>query len=80
MFAEKAQIAKEQASDSEVKRFAAIKFSPHLLQKTKAPNRVLFVFYIEGNRTLRGLEEKVTHFLPCVCGDYGEFRRGAVLA
>ena len=58
MFAEKAQIAKEQASDSEVKRFAAIKFSPHLLQKTKAPNRVLFVFLIEGNRTLRGLEEK----------------------
>ena len=78
MFAEKAQIAKEQASDSEVKRFAAIKSSPHLLQKTKAPNGVLFVFYIEWNRTLRGLEEKVTHFLPCVCGDYGEFRRGAV--
>ena len=48
MFAEKAQIAKEQASDSEVKRFAAIKFSPHLLQKTNAPNRVLFVFLYRG--------------------------------
>ena len=44
MFAEKAQIAKEQASDSETRRFAAIKFSPHLLQKTKAPVRVLFCF------------------------------------
>lgn len=48
MFAEKAQIAKEQASDSEVKRFAAIKSSPHLLQKTKAPNMVLFVFLYRG--------------------------------
>ena len=58
MLAEKAQIAKEQASESETRRFAAIKFSPHPLQKTKPPDRVLFVFYIEGNRTLRGLEEK----------------------
>ena len=80
MFAEKAQIAKEQASDSEVKRFAAIKSSPHLLQKTKHPAGCFLFFYIEGNRTLRGLEEKVTHFLPCVYGDYHEFRRGAVSA
>ena len=48
MFAEKAQIAKEQASDSEVKRFAAIKSSPHLLQKNKGTQQGAFCFLNRG--------------------------------